>query len=84
MQTIKVVNIKCGGCANSIKKGLESEDLKNINVNITTQEVSFEGDKQKAIEKLTKMGYPQLGSKEADSILKKAQSFVSCGIGKMN
>lgn len=32
MQTIKVVNVKCGGCANTIKKELEKIWIKNIEV----------------------------------------------------
>lgn len=83
MQTIKVVNIKCGGCEASIIKTLEKQGFKNIKVDHTCQEVSFEGDENKAKEILAKMGYPEENSKEAKSLAKKAKSFYSCAIGKI-
>lgn len=84
MQTITVVNIKCGGCANTIKKELTSIGAKNVSVNIEKQQVTFDGDMDKVMLKLNQIGYPDVGSKEAKSFLKKAKSFVSCGIGKID
>ncbi|PIR13003.1 heavy metal transporter [Candidatus Falkowbacteria bacterium CG11_big_fil_rev_8_21_14_0_20_39_10] len=82
MTTIKVVNIKCGGCEKGIISALEKEGLKNVQVDVSGQEVSFEGDRDRAAKKLTQMGYPEAGSPAAKSLLKKAKSFVSCAIGK--
>ncbi|TSD02237.1 MAG: Heavy metal transport/detoxification protein [Parcubacteria group bacterium Athens0714_25] len=82
MQTIKVVNIKCSGCAAQIKKSLESSGISNVNVDIANQEVSFEGNLNEAKNKLEKIGYPAAESRQAKSLLKKAQSYVSCMIGK--
>ena len=86
MKTIEILNLKCGGCVNTVKKGLLSidgievveVDLENSNVMIPTE------DEQVLIQvkaKLSKMGYPEIG--DANTILHKAKSFVSCASGKM-
>lgn len=82
MPKIKVVNIKCGGCAAGIKEALKKEGLKNIDVDVANQTVSFDGNSKVATKKLAQMGYPEAGSKRAKSITKKAKSFLSCAIGK--
>jgi len=84
MEKIKIVNLKCEGCANTIIKALTKEgysDVKVINEELT---VSFEGDREKALKILSKLGYPEQGSKEAESLFKKAKSYVSCAVGKTN
>jgi len=83
MNTLQVVNIKCGGCIKSITAALEKKGMKNISVEIENQTVSFEGDPEIAKKSLSKMGYPEVSSEEAKSLLKKGQSLVSCAIGKM-
>jgi len=83
MNTTQVVNIKCGGCRNTVISGLQKEGFSNVDVNIETQEVSFEGDIEKAKTLLSKMGYPEATSEEARSMMKKAKSYVSCAVGKM-
>lgn len=83
MNNLQVVNIKCGGCVKSITAALEKEGLKNVSVEIENQTVNFEGDPMIAKGTLSKIGYPEIGSEEAKSLIKKGQSFVSCAIGKM-
>lgn len=83
MSTLYVSNIKCGGCRKSIINGLGKEGLKNIQVDIENQTVTFEGAVETAKEKLSQMGYPEAGSKEAKSLSKKAKSFISCAVGRM-
>ena len=83
MNTIKIVNVKCGGCEKTITSALNKIGMKNVSVNVENQEVSFEGDAELAKEKLVKIGYPEAGSKAAKSLLKKAQSFASCAMGKV-
>lgn len=83
MPTIQVVNIKCGGCANTITKSLEWIWASNIQVDIATQTVSFDWDEVKVSEKLTSLWYPQANSEAAKSILKKWLSYISCAIGKV-
>jgi len=85
---IEVENIKCGGCANSISKGLmEDARIKSVEVDIENSRVSFEGDdaaRHDAIKKLLKMGYPEKGSVEGiKAATAKAKSFASCAMGRM-
>lgn len=88
MLKIQVENIKCGGCASSITKKI------NSNFNIDSTEVEIENGvvivdiaddkKQELIETLFKLGYPETGSVEGIKSAKaKAKSFVSCAIGQM-
>lgn len=83
MNTIKIVNIKCEGCKNTIISTLEKNGMSEVGVDLEKQEVSFEGDMDIAKEQLAKIGYPEIGSEEAKSLIKKAKSLVSCAIGKM-
>ncbi|MCK5536393.1 MAG: heavy-metal-associated domain-containing protein [Bacteroidales bacterium] len=84
--TIKVENLKCGGCASSVKKSLHKiNEVKNVEVNVETSEVEISFDNEyDQIEvykaKLKKLGYPEFGNNSTASITK---SYVSCAIGKM-
>ena len=85
--TIKIQNLKCHGCANTIVTQLSKlNDISEVTVNNDTDEVSFnynsDTDKLSAIKKLSDLGYPIEG--EANSLPKKAKSFVSCAIGRVN
>lgn len=83
--TLIIENLKCGGCAATIKKGLLSLDhVENVEVNVDSSEVTYEAsaDVSDAVkEKLSKMGYPMVGDK--NTLGHKAKSFVSCAIGRM-
>ncbi len=83
---IHIENLKCGGCAATIKKGLLSiENITNIEIDVENSIVSVVGDgvdQEKIKEKLSKLGYPVVGDK--NTLLHKAKSFVSCATGKMN
>ncbi|MFA6375858.1 MAG: heavy-metal-associated domain-containing protein [Candidatus Paceibacterota bacterium] len=83
MNTIKVVNIKCGGCENNIILSLKKAGLDNIKIDIPNQIVSFDGDAAAAEKILSSMGYPKADSPEAKSLLKKAQSYGSCMVGRI-
>lgn len=83
MNTVKVVNIKCGGCEQMIISSLEKEGITNVKVDVANQVVNFEGDIDKAKKILINLGYPEEGSKEARSFLKKAKSYTSCMIGRI-
>ena len=85
--TIHIQNLKCGGCANTITKGISSiETINNVAVNVEDGSVTFDYvSKEKLIEvkeKLKSLGYPEDG--EANSLMEKAKSYVSCAIGKMS
>ena len=80
MTTIEIVNLKCGGCANTVKKGVMSiEGISNVQVDLESSKVTIDTDNDAVVlsvkEKLSKMGYPEIG--DANTMLHKAKSFVS-------
>lgn len=86
-ETVKIQNLKCGGCAHTIKTKLEALDhVSNVVVDNDTDEVHFDyvetPQVEHVIELLSKLGYPVEG--ESNPIGKKAKSFVSCAVGRMN
>ena len=86
---ISVENIKCGGCAGTIRKRLNELDAVNdCQVDVESGTVSISGDeshRQTVAELLLKLGYPECGTAEGLKAAKaKAKSFVSCAVGKMN
>lgn len=86
---IEVENIKCGGCANSIRKGLLDENgVNEVEVDIEGGRVSIDGDESGRDEiaiKLAHMGYPEVGSVEGmKAAAAKAKSFVSCAVGRID
>jgi len=86
---IQVENIKCGGCAGTIKKKLgEDSRVSAVEVDIEQGIVTIEGVEQDSAlfsEMLLKMGYPETGTAEGIAAAKaKAKSFVSCAIGKVD
>lgn len=83
METLTVVNMKCGGCEAKIKSALTKAGLSAISIDVANQRVSFEGDANIARAELSKLGYPEAGSADADSLLKKGHSYISCAIGRM-
>jgi len=87
--TIEVENIKCGGCANSIRKGLlEDARVSEVKVDVEGGKVSIEGDdsaRDQIALSLAHMGYPEVGSVEGmRAAAAKAKSFVSCAIGRID
>ncbi len=89
-QTFIVQNVKCGGCANTLKKALK-DDFGEVEVNLEKEprEITLEIDdtKQENLKlKLRSLGYP-LADDELSTLQNvgaKAKSFVSCAIGKMD
>tara|TARA_R110002049_G_scaffold91642_2_gene228151 strand:- start:464 stop:739 length:276 start_codon:yes stop_codon:yes gene_type:complete len=84
--TLNIQNLKCGGCANTIVTQLSKlEGISEVEVNNDTHEVSFNTISEAEIEtvknKLSDVGYPIVG--DANSLPKKAKSFVSCAVGRM-
>ena len=87
MTSIEILNLKCGGCANSIKKGLEQIDgVGEVSVDLETSNVQVETTDETVLEtvksKLSSMGYPEVG--DANTVIHKAKSFVSCATGRMS
>lgn len=84
-EDIIVENIKCGGCANSIRKGLEKVQVGVVvDVSIEEGKVHLESEQPISREDYTKvlhnMGYPEPGE---GNILNTAKSYVSCMIGRL-
>ena len=84
--TIKIENLKCHGCAFTVKKGIQqfdevedvTVDLKNSAVNIIFSGGEEEANRYK--KKLEQLGYPESGHNSTFSVVK---SFVSCAKGRM-
>lgn len=88
MKTEKIIiaNLKCSGCATTIKKELEKlEGVSNAEVDIENDsvDVSFENtDREDIITKLHSLGYPE--ATEKNGLLLQLKSYTSCMIGKIN
>lgn len=86
---IEVENIKCGGCASSIRKGLmEDPQVTDAQVDIDAGKVTIAApdEAREALAlSLAHMGYPEVGSVEGmKAAAAKAKSFVSCAIGRID
>ena len=88
-RTFEVLNVKCGGCANTLRTKLEPEfgpvavDLESMPRRITLRIEEERLDMLR--ESLRRLGYPMADEDLGffDSGAAKAKSFVSCAIGKM-
>ncbi len=84
--TIEIVNLKCNGCVNTVKKGvLNIDGINEVEVDLDASKVTIPTKNIELIDmvkvKLSKMGYPEVG--DANTIIHKAKSFVSCATGRM-
>lgn len=84
--SLEIQNLKCGGCANTIRTRLNDiEGIENIMVDNETDTVDFDYNTKEefenAVNLLSKLGYPVVG--ESNPLTKKAKSFVSCAMGRM-
>ncbi|MFY8126670.1 MAG: heavy-metal-associated domain-containing protein [Hydrogenophaga sp.] len=84
-----VENIKCGGCENTIRKGLSTiAGVSEVQIDRDQQRITLvanEADRGTIAEKLRSMGYPEQGSVAGlQSGLAQAKSMVSCAIGKVS
>ncbi|MEZ4842398.1 MAG: heavy metal-associated domain-containing protein, partial [Flavobacteriaceae bacterium] len=72
---------------NTVTKGLLTvEGVKDVSVDLDASKVTVDTDDEQVLEKvkhkLSSMGYPEVG--EANTMLHKAKSFVSCASGRMS
>ena len=84
-----VENIKCGGCENTIRKGLSTiAGVSEVQIDRDQQRITLLAnatDRHVIAEKLRSMGYPEQGSVAGlQSGLAQAKSMVSCAIGKVS
>jgi copper chaperone CopZ len=83
-ELIIVENVKCNGCANTIKRSLGSlPGVQEVLVDIEQSTVEVVGiekmDRETLVTKLLDMGYPEIGK---GSLWQTGQSYVSCMLGK--
>ncbi len=89
-QTFEVLNVKCGGCAGTLKKSLKEEFGEvEVNLEVMPRQITLEIEDEKLEElklKLRKIGYPLTTDELSgfEQVVTTAKSFVSCAIGKMN
>jgi len=89
-QTFEVENVKCGGCANTLKTKLRDAfgDVE-VDLEVNPRKITLEIEDNQIDElkdQLRSLGYP-LSSEELSPLQNvgaKAKSFVSCAIGKMD
>ena len=85
-ETIKVENLKCQGCANTIRRELTwiGEVISvDVNVDLSTIKVDYTGKNNMRdvfTDKLRKLGYPEEGTGKFNQRMK---SYVSCAIGRI-
>lgn len=85
---VEVENIKCGGCANTIRKRLMAlPGVRDAEVMIEDGRIRIDADESRraaVVDTLLAAGYPESGSATGVASLKaKAASFVSCAIGRI-
>lgn len=86
---IVVENIKCGGCANTIRKALLNDArISGAEVDVEAGRVRVTADqdiRDEVVQRLAGLGYPEAGTVEGlGSAKAKARSFVSCAVGRMS
>ncbi len=89
-ESFEVFNVKCGGCASTLKSKLSKEFGEiEVNLNVLPRKITLDME-NKDVDKLSKalreLGYP-LAAEEMnfmDNTSAKAKSFVSCAIGRMH
>ena len=90
MKRFEIQNVKCGGCANTLKAKLEPIFGKiDIDLSVEPRVISIlnnKVDEEKLRNKLIKLGYPMIDERLniAQNIATKTKSFVSCAIGKLD
>ncbi|MDD5405970.1 MAG: heavy metal transporter [Sulfurovaceae bacterium] len=89
-QTFEVLNVKCNGCANTLKTKL-AKQFGNVEVNLESmpRQITLDiepGQMDELRNVLKTIGYP-LSDEDLSAVenaTTKAKSFISCAIGKMN
>lgn len=86
-EKIKIENLKCHGCANTITKGISKMDgVGSVSVSVEESSVSVDYDetlqnRENIVKKLAKFGYPEQGN---NSLKSEVVSYVSCAIGRVS
>ncbi len=85
-EEIIIANLKCNGCASTIKKELSSlNGVQNVEVDVEKDAVNITYDnigRETIINKLHSLGYPE--ATEKNGLLLQIKSYGSCMVGRMN
>jgi len=88
-QTYEVLNVKCGGCANTLKtKLLEAFGEVEVNLEVEPRQITLDIEESKLPalrQTLKSLGYPMSDEDltAVEGFTTTAKSFVSCAVGKM-
>jgi len=90
LETVEVANVRCSGCAATIKKALAEAGFISVEVDLSceprkvTAELADEAQIAQFRAILQKLGYPFFDEKTSlmNSAFLKTRSFVSCSVGK--
>ena len=88
-QTYEVLNVKCGGCANTLKtKLLEEFGEVEVNLEVEPRQITLEIEDTNVPalrQALKSLGYPMSDEdlSTVEGFTTTAKSFVSCAVGKM-
>ncbi len=88
-QTYEVLNVKCGGCANTLKtKLLEEFGEVEVNLEVEPRQITLEIENANIPalrQALKSLGYPMSDEdlSTVEGFTTTAKSFVSCAVGKM-
>ena len=89
-ESFEVFNVKCGGCASTLKSKLAEEFGEiEVNLNVHPRKITLDmanKDVDKLSKALRELGYPLAAEEMSfmDRTSAKGKSFVSCAIGRMN
>jgi copper chaperone CopZ len=82
---VVIQNLKCGGCAHTIKTELTKlNGVDDVDVNEEMALVEFESENQDisaVTARLDELGYPI--ENDPNNLMKKAKSYVSCAVGRV-
>ncbi len=88
MKTEKIIiaNLKCNGCATTIKKELlKINGVRSVEVDIDNDAITLSSEnveRDVIIKRLHTLGYPE--ATEKNGLLLQLKSYTSCMIGKVN
>jgi len=89
-KTFEVENVKCGGCANTLKSKLKNTfgDV-SVDLDVTPRKITLDIEDTQIEDlktQLRSLGYPLTTDELStfQNVGAKAKSFVSCAIGKMD
>lgn len=78
-----VENMRCSGCAKSIKSTLSKiPGVQGVDITLTDKKISVMGigiDRDRILKTLERLGYPLSGQ---NSLLRRATSFISCSASR--